>query len=77
MEYREKEIAFFKYCPKCKYHLNKESDNPCAECLTYPSNEYSHRPIKYEEEKNISIFRHSDQKSKKEILKRQNEKPPC
>lgn len=51
MEEIYKEVYFNEYCKICKYKSTKESDEPCAECLTYPTNTYSHKPINYEENK--------------------------
>lgn len=45
----KKEVYFFQYCPKCKHYAEDEGEDPCNECLTYPSNEDSHKPINYEE----------------------------
>ena len=46
-----KEVYFNQYCQKCTYKDVVEQDDPCNECLTYPSNENSHRPVKFEEAK--------------------------
>lgn len=51
MEEIYKEVYFDKYCETCKHKELKEDEEPCAECLTYPSNAYSHKPINYEENK--------------------------
>lgn len=45
----EKEVYFDEYCKKCKYEVLKEEEEPCYECLLYPVNQYSHKPVKYEE----------------------------
>jgi hypothetical protein len=45
----KKEVYFFQYCLKCKHYAEDEDEDPCNECLTYPSNEDSHKPINYEE----------------------------
>ena len=37
------------YCPKCKHKDNKESEDPCYECLTISVNEDSHKPRQFEE----------------------------
>ena len=37
------------YCSKCKHKDNKESEDPCYECLTIPVNEDSHKPRQFEE----------------------------
>ena len=44
-------VDFYEYCPKCKHFTLDDSDDPCNECLTYPANESSHKPINFEEEK--------------------------
>jgi len=51
MEIVDKEVRFDKYCSKCKYSRNAENEEPCWECLTNSVNEYSHRPVNYEEDK--------------------------
>lgn len=49
MEYTsEKEVYFDQYCPSCIHKDTAEEQEPCCTCLAYPSNEYSHRPIKWE-----------------------------
>ena len=53
MEEIYKEVYFNEYCKTCKHSAAKESDDPCYECLTYPANTYSHKPIKYEEKENL------------------------
>lgn len=37
------------WCPKCKHYKEKETIDPCDECLTYPVNENSMKPINFEE----------------------------
>lgn len=47
-----KEVYFYKYCPLCKYKDEDETSvksEKCEECLSYPSNTYSHKPINFEE----------------------------
>ena len=46
-----KEVYFDKYCEKCKHRKTLEIYEPCCECLDEPVNQYSHKPIKFEEEK--------------------------
>lgn len=43
-----KEVYFGDYCPKCKYFDLSEDKEPCNECLSEPTNLYSHKPIKFE-----------------------------
>lgn len=47
--YYLKEVYFGEYCQKCKYSKTAEADEPCADCLEAPVNEFSHKPVKYEE----------------------------
>ena len=44
-----KEVYFDPYCEKCKHEKKTETDEPCSECLSNPVNEFSHKPIKFEE----------------------------
>lgn len=46
-----KEVYFDEYCPTCKHCNTKETSDPCNECLDYPCNRNSHKPIKWEEKK--------------------------
>lgn len=48
MELNEKEVIFARYCPKCKYRLTKENDDPCEECLTNPVGYGTRKPLKFE-----------------------------
>lgn len=55
---RDKEVYFDQYCPKCKYWLTSESEqdstiSKCWDCLNEPSNEYSHKPVYFEETLNV------------------------
>ena len=44
-----KEVYFDQYCPKCK-NCDLEGDKePCCDCLSEPVNQYSHKPVKFEE----------------------------
>lgn len=51
MEEYYKEVYFNEYCKTCQYKKNEEQDEPCDECLCDPINLYSHKPVKWEEEK--------------------------
>lgn len=51
MEYKDKIVYFETYCQKCKYVNKKADEEPCNECLSIPAREYSHKPIKFEENK--------------------------
>lgn len=44
-----KEVYFHEHCKKCRHEKLKETEEPCAECLSEPTNWNSHRPVKYEE----------------------------
>ena len=44
---QEKEVFFDIYCKHCEYHKNTEEQPPCCECLQYPSNINSHKPVKF------------------------------
>lgn len=44
-----KEVYFYEYCDKCKHKTVKDIDEPCNECLSEPTNLYSHKPVKFEE----------------------------
>ena len=44
-----KEVYFDPYCEKCKHEKKDETDAPCFECLNNPVNEFSHKPVKFEE----------------------------
>ena len=47
-----KEVYFDKYCKRCKYFKNEEYEHPCTLCLEQPWNIDSHKPIKWEGNKN-------------------------
>lgn len=47
-----KEVRFDIYCPKCKYYENKESEDPCWDCLNQGWNEESHKPVYFKEKQN-------------------------
>lgn len=42
-----KEVYFDQYCPTCKARDTPEEEDPCRECLTYPSNAESHKPVNW------------------------------
>lgn len=42
-----KEVYFAEYCKTCKYEKTPEVEMPCTECLDYPVNLYSHKPINW------------------------------
>lgn len=49
MPYYYKEVYFDQFCEKCKYVSLDENEAPCDECLKYPVNAYSHKPVNFEE----------------------------
>lgn len=51
MEYKDKIVYFEDYCQKCKYVNKKVDEEPCYECIGVAAREYSHKPIKFEEDK--------------------------
>ena len=44
-----KEVYYHQYCKSCKHKDLKNTEEPCDECLSEPTNNYSHKPIKWEE----------------------------
>lgn len=48
MELIDKEVYFDFYCPRCVHADNDEATDPCDECLEYPSNAHSHKPVYYQ-----------------------------
>lgn len=44
-----KEVYFHEYCKMCKHWDKNENQDPCFECLDEPVNQYSHKPLKFEE----------------------------
>ena len=53
-EYDFKEVYFHEYCSKCEHYKEDDTEEPCNECLENPSNEFSHKPVKFEEKINGS-----------------------
>lgn len=49
MEILNKEVYFHTWCPKCKFADKKETRMPCTECLNYPFNTHSHKPVMFKE----------------------------
>lgn len=43
-----KEVYFHEYCKTCKHSKVSNTKDPCNECLSEPTNLYSHKPINYE-----------------------------
>ena len=44
-------VDFDEFCPTCKHNKLTDTDYPCDECLEHPTNQESHKPVKYEEAK--------------------------
>lgn len=44
-------VDFEKYCKDCKFKDKSENEEPCNECLGVPARQYSHKPIKFKENK--------------------------
>lgn len=61
MELIDKEVYFHKYCKYCQFGTQDESADPCWDCLQYPSNTESHKPV---------YFRPKDGMSMDDILKK-------
>jgi hypothetical protein len=49
MEEQFKEVYFDQYCKTCKHEKVAEEKDPCHECLSEPTNLYSHTPVNWEE----------------------------
>lgn len=48
MDETYKEVYFWEYCKTCKHEMLPENKCPCAECLEYPINLHSHKPVNWE-----------------------------
>lgn len=46
-----KEVYFHEYCKSCKYEKVENTETPCDECLSEPTNLNSHKPVKYEKKR--------------------------
>lgn len=44
-----KEVYFWEYCKTCKYEKTPENEMPCNDCLEYPANLYTHKPVNWKE----------------------------
>ena len=44
-----REVDYATYCNKCKHKKLEETDSPCDECLENPVNQYTNKPVRYEE----------------------------
>lgn len=49
MENKQKIVDFHKWCKSCKHEKKPEYEDPCNECLDYPVNEDSTKPVNWEE----------------------------
>lgn len=47
----QKIVDFHEYCATCKFRETEAFKDPCNECLNNPTNEDSHKPVKYKEDK--------------------------
>lgn len=50
----EKEVIFGDYCKKCVYKDLSDQEEPCFECIAEPTNLWTHRPIKFEEDPKVN-----------------------
>ena len=41
-------VNFSEYCDKCKHYDLDGTEEPCNECLSYPVNQYTHKPVNFE-----------------------------
>ena len=44
-----KEVYFHEHCKSCKYEKTKETECPCDECMSEPTNLNTHKPVNYKE----------------------------
>lgn len=49
--YIYKEVNFTKYCPLCEEADTHEEKDPCNECLGFPMNEHSEKPVYFKPKK--------------------------
>ena len=63
MELIDKEVRFDLWCNKCKWHHLPETEDPCDICLENPSNEWSHKPVYFEEKDPCDICLENPSKS--------------
>lgn len=48
MKMAQKIVKFHDWCLKCKYAEHLEDQPPCDDCLSWPVNEDSHKPVNFE-----------------------------
>ena len=46
---KTKEVLYSEWCNKCEHKDLDEDEDPCNECLSYPYNWDSHKPVKFKE----------------------------
>lgn len=51
---REKFVNFRLYCPKCAHYAVPQDQEPCNECLEYPVNVESEKPVNYKEKERVN-----------------------
>lgn len=49
MSDNQKIVYFDKYCLTCQHFLKEEYEEPCDDCLNYPTNTDSHKPVRWKE----------------------------
>lgn len=45
----DKFVEFDKYCERCEHYEKGQHEDPCDECLNNPTNEWSRKPVKFQE----------------------------
>lgn len=63
----KKEVYFSQWCKSCKHYNEPETEEPCNECLGEPGNEDSHKPVKWENTKDILDQLMEDDKKKNHL----------
>lgn len=48
-EPKYKEVDFNKYCPLCECYELNDFENPCDDCLTWPVNLNTSKPMHFKE----------------------------
>lgn len=54
MEDMYKEVYFEQYCKTCEFSDAKETDEPCCDCLNEPVNLYSHKPVSWKKNEEVT-----------------------
>lgn len=52
MELRDKEVRFDLYCKDCTHRFDRETTDPCNDCLDMPVKRHSAIPIHWERKRN-------------------------